>query len=176
MRERLEDMAELAEHFIEQSARRLGVPRPRLTKLHVQELQRLRLAWQRARIAKRHRARGHPVAGWSLQFDLPTRTDRSSPSAGRSPPPEIDEDEDLSLDELVLRERAIVTKALERSRWKIYGTDGAAAVLKIKPTTLVSKMKRLGVRKEATEIGVTLGELRVQVCEKESARCHSVTG
>jgi transcriptional regulator with GAF, ATPase, and Fis domain len=49
---------------------------------------------------------------------------------------------------LVLRERAIVTKALELSRWKIYGTDGAAAVLKIKPTTLVSKMKRLGVRKD----------------------------
>jgi transcriptional regulator with GAF, ATPase, and Fis domain len=39
-RERVEDMGDLAEHFIRQSARRLGVPRPRLTKLHVQELQR----------------------------------------------------------------------------------------------------------------------------------------
>jgi transcriptional regulator with GAF, ATPase, and Fis domain len=59
-----------------------------------------------------------------------------------------DETEDLSLDELVLRERRIVAKALERSRWKIYGADGAAALLKIKPTTLVSKMKRLGVRRD----------------------------
>jgi len=49
---------------------------------------------------------------------------------------------------LVLRERAIVSKALQRTRWKIYGADGAAALLKIKPTTLVSKMKRLGVRRE----------------------------
>jgi formate hydrogenlyase transcriptional activator len=48
----------------------------------------------------------------------------------------------------LVRERAIVSKALERSRWKIYGADGAAALLKIKPTTLVSKMKRLGVRRE----------------------------
>jgi PAS domain S-box-containing protein len=148
LRERLEDMGELAEHFVKQSARRLGVPRPRLTKLHVQELQRydwpgnvreLQNVIERAVILSR---------GGSLQFDLPTRTDRSSPSAGQAPPSEIDEDEDLSLDELVLRERAIVTKALERSRWKIYGTDGAAAVLKIRPTTLVSKMKRLGVRKD----------------------------
>jgi formate hydrogenlyase transcriptional activator len=148
LRERLEDMGELAEHFIKQSARRLGVPRPRLTKLHVQELQRydwpgnvreLQNVIERAVILSR---------GGSLQFDLPTRTDRSSPSVGQAPPSEIDEDEDLSLDELVLRERAIVTKALERSRWKIYGSDGAAAVLKIKPTTLVSKMKRLGVRKD----------------------------
>ena len=59
-----------------------------------------------------------------------------------------EEDAKLSLDELVIRERAIVSKALERSRWKIYGADGAAALLKIKPTTLVSKMKRLGLRRE----------------------------
>src|SRR6266478_679259 len=39
LRERLEDVGELAEHFIKQSARRLGVPRPRLSKLHLQELQ-----------------------------------------------------------------------------------------------------------------------------------------
>jgi len=55
------------------------------------------------------------------------------------------------LDELVIRERVIVSRALERSHWKIYGADGAAALLKIKPTTLVSKMKRLGVRRETGE-------------------------
>jgi len=66
----------------------------------------------------------------------------------QTPPSEGEQDEELSLDELVVRERAIVSKALERSRWKIYGADGAAALLKIKPTTLVSKMKRLGVRRE----------------------------
>jgi transcriptional regulator with GAF, ATPase, and Fis domain len=33
-------------------------------------------------------------------------------------------------------------------KWKIYGADGAAALLKIEPTTLVSKMKRLKIEKE----------------------------
>src|SRR6266849_6142130 len=39
LRERLEDVGELAEHFIKQASRRLGVPRPRLTKIQAQELQ-----------------------------------------------------------------------------------------------------------------------------------------
>ena len=62
LRERLEDMRLLAEHFIKQSARRLGVPRPRLSKLHP-GIPKLRLARERARTAECHRTRGHPVAG-----------------------------------------------------------------------------------------------------------------
>jgi transcriptional regulator with GAF, ATPase, and Fis domain len=46
-----------------------------------------------------------------------------------------------------MREREIVETALRRTNWKIYGTNGAAALLQIKPTTLVSKMKRLDVQK-----------------------------
>jgi transcriptional regulator with GAF, ATPase, and Fis domain len=148
LRERLEDMRLLADHFIKQSARRLGVPRPRLGKLHLQELQsydwpgnvrELQNVIERAVILSR---------GGHLQFELPSRAGRSGPLPGQTPLSGSEEDEKLSLDELVLRERAIVSKALERSRWKIYGTDGAAALLKIRPTTLVSKMKRLGVRRE----------------------------
>ncbi len=59
-----------------------------------------------------------------------------------------DEEGDLSFDELEVREREIVVTALRRTDWKIYGADGAAALLRIKPTTLVSKMKRLKVQKE----------------------------
>ncbi len=147
LRERLQDMRALADHYIKQSARRLGVPRPRLTKLHLQELQgydwpgnvrELQNVVERAVILSR---------GGHLQFDLPGRAARNGPPAVRTANSEVAEDEELSFDELVSRERAIVSKALERSSGKIYGADGAAALLKIKPTTLVSKMKRLGVRK-----------------------------
>ena len=54
---------------------------------------------------------------------------------------------ELSLGELSMREREILETALRRTNWKIYGTNGAAALLRIKPTTLVSKMKRLDVQK-----------------------------
>jgi len=120
-----------------------------LSKLHLQELQsydwpgnvrELQNVIERAIILSR---------GGDLQFEVPRRVSRNGWPSGQTPPSDDNEAEELSLDQLVVRERAIVSKALERSRWKIYGADGAAAPLKIKPTTLVSKMKRLGVRKES---------------------------
>lgn len=41
--------------------------------------------------------------------------------------------------------RKLIKRALELSNGKIYGKDGAAALLKMKPTTLQSKMKKLGI-------------------------------
>lgn len=47
-----------------------------------------------------------------------------------------------SLDE---ETKKIIKKALSITGGKIYGPDGAAALLKLKPTTLQSKMKKLGI-------------------------------
>jgi len=144
LRERLEDLAVLVEHFIKLASRRLGVPRPRLTKLQVEELQRydwpgnvreLQNVIERAVILAKD---------GKLQFDLPHRVGID----GRAfPNPTRDGQGKLSLDELTVREREIVSAALARTNWKIYGADGAAALLHIKPTTLVSKIKRLNVQK-----------------------------
>lgn len=41
--------------------------------------------------------------------------------------------------------KKIILRALEKSGGKIYGDDGAAKILDIKPTTLQSKMKKLGI-------------------------------
>ncbi|MFA7287942.1 MAG: sigma 54-interacting transcriptional regulator [Melioribacteraceae bacterium] len=41
--------------------------------------------------------------------------------------------------------KKIILKALEFTEGKIYGNEGAAALLKIKPTTLQSKIKKLGI-------------------------------
>jgi DNA-binding NtrC family response regulator len=50
-----------------------------------------------------------------------------------------------ALENVKLEERRIVERALEESRGKIYGASGAAAKLGIPPSTLQSKMKRLGI-------------------------------
>lgn len=42
-------------------------------------------------------------------------------------------------------ERAHIVQTLERCGWRIRGTHGAATVLDIKPTTLESRMKKLGI-------------------------------
>jgi PAS domain S-box-containing protein len=149
LRERLEDIGELAENFIKQSARRLGVSRPRLTKLQVQQLQsydwpgnvrELQNAIERAVILAK---------GGQLQFDIPLRAPvRDGHLEQTTLVAPLDREQELSFDELEVREREIVIAALGRTNWKIYGPDGAAALLRIKPTTLVSKMKRLNVQRE----------------------------
>ncbi len=147
LRERLEDVGELAEHFIKQASRRLGVPRPRLTKIQAQELQgydwpgnvrELQNVIERAVILAK---------GGKLQFELPQRTNRDGPVYRPTLAPGRNGEAELSLDELAVREREIVSAALRRTNWKMYGADGAAALLRIKPTTLVSKMKRLNIQR-----------------------------
>jgi formate hydrogenlyase transcriptional activator len=147
LRERTEDIPLLAEHFLTQIARRLGVPRPRLTRLHEHELQNydwpgnvreLQNVIERATILAR---------GGRLQLNLPGRTSPLRSTRDLTVPavaPEIP-DEKLSLDEVVVREREIVLAALQRRNGKIYGIDGAAALLGVPPTTLVSMMKRLRI-------------------------------
>jgi formate hydrogenlyase transcriptional activator len=45
-------------------------------------------------------------------------------------------------------ERAIILQAVEQCNWRIRGSNGAAALLDIKPTTLESKIKKLGLVQE----------------------------
>jgi formate hydrogenlyase transcriptional activator len=48
---------------------------------------------------------------------------------------------------LAATERAQILAALERTRWRIRGPDGAAGLLGIKPTTLESRIKKLGLQR-----------------------------
>ena len=45
------------------------------------------------------------------------------------------------------RERHNISAALDHCNWKIYGPDGAAALLGVKPTTLASRIKKLQLQK-----------------------------
>jgi transcriptional regulator with GAF, ATPase, and Fis domain len=44
-------------------------------------------------------------------------------------------------------ERAHILRALELTHWRVRGKDGAAELLRLKPTTLESRMARLGLRR-----------------------------
>ena len=48
---------------------------------------------------------------------------------------------------MLRRHRDNTIAALRRSNWKIYGPGGAAEVLGIKPTTLTSRVKKMGLEK-----------------------------
>ncbi|TWJ18718.1 sigma 54-interacting transcriptional regulator [Geobacter argillaceus] len=47
-------------------------------------------------------------------------------------------------------ERMHINSVLERTGWRIRGRNGAAEILGLKPTTLNSRMKRLGIRRKNT--------------------------
>jgi transcriptional regulator with GAF, ATPase, and Fis domain len=43
-----------------------------------------------------------------------------------------------------LREKSNIELGLQKTDWKIYGTDGAAELLGLKLTTLLSRIKKMG--------------------------------
>ena len=149
LRERIPDIRPLAEHFLSESAERLGVPRPRLgpRQLAVLEAYRwpgnvreLRNVIERATILSR---------GGVLELDI--RPDRGGKEAGAgeepAAPPRGAPAGARTLEEVRRIERDLVLRALEATDWKIYGKGGAAARLGVPPTTLASRMKKMGIRR-----------------------------
>jgi transcriptional regulator with GAF, ATPase, and Fis domain len=57
------------------------------------------------------------------------------------------DDQTSVLNTLEENERRHILEALARSRWKIHGPEGAAELLKINPSTLTSRIKKLGIRR-----------------------------
>jgi transcriptional regulator with GAF, ATPase, and Fis domain len=151
LRERMDDIPSLAKHFVELSAKDLKCAKPRLTRAAVAKLQsydwpgnirELRNVIERAVILAR---------GGALDFDLPIigpsapvarPIARSDTSASSPAQPKF-----LTEAELQHRERDNLLQVLEVANWKISGPDGAAELLGVKPTTLLSRMDKWGLKK-----------------------------
>ena len=149
LRERKEDIPLLATHFVELLVRELGCPKPRLTRAGVETLQaydwlgnirELRNVIERAVIFAR---------GGALEFDIP----RNGSSVDVTSFVPLDDDqaepEYLTESEMRHRERENLFAVLQRTGWKIKGADGAAELLGVKPTTLISRMERMGLKRPA---------------------------
>ncbi|MBN1852495.1 MAG: sigma 54-interacting transcriptional regulator [Pirellulales bacterium] len=147
LRRRKEDIPLLAVHFVEQAAKRINRPQPRLTQADILRLQsyhwpgnvrELQNVIERAVITSR---------SGRLHLDLSiddTIQDGGPPIPGANPGGPMEILPDL---EMKRRERANTLAALERTQWKIYGPDGAAELLGIKPTTLASRISRLKLKR-----------------------------
>lgn len=145
LRERRDDIPLLAKHFVELSARELRCPKPRLTRAAVLQLQsyawpgnvrELRNAIERAVILAR---------GGALQFDLPGVPMGTPNKPTTAANPNQPGAKFLTEVEMLQRERENLLAVLEQADWKIKGPDGAAELLGIKPTTLLSRMKKMGL-------------------------------
>jgi len=149
LRERKEDIPLLASHFVELSVKELRCARPRLTRAGVTSLQNydwpgnvreLRNVLQRAVIL----ARGGP-----LHFDLPVAGSSPGSISPTPKPAAVAEGEFLTEAEMQRRDRANLLTILNKTAWKVKGADGAAELLGVKPTTLLARMKKMGLQRPA---------------------------
>jgi transcriptional regulator with GAF, ATPase, and Fis domain len=60
--------------------------------------------------------------------------------------------EGLPVTPLADMERGYIEKILNATRWKVSGPNGAASILGLKPTTLISRMKKLGIEKPSVVV------------------------
>ncbi|WP_231956299.1 sigma-54-dependent Fis family transcriptional regulator [Posidoniimonas polymericola] len=142
LRDRREDVPLLAEHFLEQASRRLAVARPRLTKGVARQLQQydwpgnvreLQHVVERAVIL----SRGGPLR---VQLD-------DAPAAAAPPTNAADATELLTEAQVRDFERANLRRVLDAAGGKVYGSGGAAELLGMKPSTLISRLKAMGVER-----------------------------
>jgi formate hydrogenlyase transcriptional activator len=148
LRDRKDDIPSLANRFLNQAASKLNLPLPQFTKANMMELQNydwpgnvreLQNVIERAVITSRsgklafHLIQGTKGSGRSGKEDRRRASDT--------------EQRVLTEEEMKQRDRDNLLSALNQCGWKVTGDGGAAELLAMKPTTLHSKIKKLGLKK-----------------------------
>jgi transcriptional regulator with GAF, ATPase, and Fis domain len=146
LRERVEDIPPLALHFLERTARRMNIPAPKLNRAHVEQLKNynwpgnvreLENVIERAMILAQNSGR--------LHFDLATGKLRQKVQMRRENSPSATKVR--TREQLREEERTNILAALEETNGKVFGPGGAAELLGMRPTTLASRLRALGLEK-----------------------------
>jgi PAS domain S-box-containing protein len=158
LRERPDDIPPLASHFLRNICQRLNIAQPTLTKGQVRTLQNY--GWPgNARELENVIERAAILAhDGKLHFDLPEQGGRDSRNlpdhdAGQDSKPEKSV---LTRDELRQTEYDNIVHALTMTKGKVFGKNGAAALLDIKPTTLASRIKKFKIDRRSFREGETI--------------------
>jgi PAS domain S-box-containing protein len=145
LRDRKDDIPSLATRFLSQAASKLNLPLPQFTKANILELKgydwpgnvrELQNVIERAIITSRS---GKLVFNLTKGNGGRERAERPRVSDAKQPV--------LTEEEMKQRDRENILNALNQCGWKITGDGGAAEILGMKPTTLHSKIKKLGLKK-----------------------------
>ncbi|MDR7090432.1 sigma 54-interacting transcriptional regulator [Cellvibrio fibrivorans] len=144
LRERGNDITLLATHFLEQASQKFSKKecklrqsdlKPLLTYNWPGNIRELQNVMERAAITS-HQGR--------VTIDLPLTASATEMTIAKELPSETGI---IGDDEMQERVKRNMLAALEQCDWKLFGDDGAAALLKLKPTTLASRIKRLGLKR-----------------------------
>ena len=148
LRHRTEDIPTLANRFLNQVASKLNLPLPQFTKANMLELQaydwpgnvrELQNVIERAVITSRSGKLAFSLTQGKKGNGRRAKEERRRASDAEKPV--------LTEEEMKQRDRGNLLNALHQCGWKITGSEGAAEILEMKPTTLHSKIKKLGLKK-----------------------------
>ena len=148
LRERTEDIPLLVKHFIDKVCLNFNRPKPEisvsqmqfLTQYHwpgnIRELENI--IERQIILAKRNK----------INFDLlANETELKNESSTLKTAPKL-----MNVQEQKLLEKTNLANALKHCQGKIYGENGAAALLGLKPTTLASKLKKYNLNRQDFKI------------------------
>ena len=145
LRDRPEDIPPLAIHFSRLSAHTLNLPEPALSLSNIETLSGYSWPGNARELANVIERALILSQGRKLSFELP----RAAPAERTAERPAPRPEQDLALetdDDRKHRDLANIRAALEASGGKVSGPGGAAEKLGVKPTTLYSRIRRLGLK------------------------------
>ena len=145
LRQRGEDIIQLAQHFLEQTCIDFGRPQLKLTRVQADKLRQY--SWPgNVRELKNVIERAVILSPKNvLRLDLSMPSIGSNEVADAGPP--TTEDRILTEDQMRALQKKNLTAALEQTNWRVSGPDGAAQLLGVKPTTLADRIRAFGIRK-----------------------------
>ncbi|MBI4519347.1 MAG: sigma 54-interacting transcriptional regulator [Gemmatimonadetes bacterium] len=148
LRDRMEDVPELAQYFATLLSAKLGKGEMRVCPKTIERL--MTYSWpgnvrELANVLERSviLASGHEIGPDLIGFPTAIET-----------PVQLPVDTSVSLAEA---ERRAILAALASAGWRISGPGGAADELRLKPTTLHAKMRKLGIRRPVKSVPVMPG-------------------
>lgn len=149
LRNRVEDIPLLAGQFLERLARKLGRQQPRLTLANVQQLQSYRWPGNVRELQHVLERAAIGASDGRLRLELPVEAPKQFAAATAT-----DKSEHIMTDaEMRAFEGKNIQTALRAAGGKIYGASGAATLLGMKPTTLASRIKALGLSQNRLDTG-----------------------
>jgi transcriptional regulator with GAF, ATPase, and Fis domain len=136
LRERQEDIPLLAQHFLEHFAAKMGKEVQGMSDANLEAL--CAYPWPGNVRELRHVIERGVIVCRGRLLRLPLLEEKR-PAGGYAP---------AEFPSLRRMEKDHILEALRRCGWKVSGEDGAAGLLGLKPSTLYSKIRRLGLKKE----------------------------
>jgi len=133
LRERLDDIPELVWTFVDQFSRAFGKPIKSITKESMAALRKY--SWPGNIRELRNVVEREMIVATGPTLSIAVPRPPSSRAVNSTRLADVESDH--------------IRAVLESWRWRVRGRDGAADRLGLKPTTLESRMARLGIRRDA---------------------------